>query len=138
VTPGGPVVVDTDVFSRVVMAAPTGDYTRFRPLLQGRPLVLAAQTVAEVRAGGLMRHWGERRVSEMEARIERVALVPVDDEMCRSWAELKAECVAAGHALGDKIHDSDRWIAATARLLGLPLAANDGIYRDAPGPALLT
>lgn len=137
-TPGGPVVVDTDVFSRVVMTTPTGDYTRFQPLLQGRPLVLAAQTVAEVRAGALLRSWGERRVSEMEARIERVAVVPVDDEMCRVWAELKAECVSAGHALGDKVHDSDRWIAATARLLELPLAANDGIYRDAPGRTLLT
>ncbi|WP_334141225.1 PIN domain-containing protein [Rhabdothermincola sp.] len=137
-SPGGPVVVDTDVFSRVVLTTATEDYLRFQATLQGRPLVLAAQTVAEVRAGALMRKWGERRLSEMEARIGRVAVVPVDDEMCRAWAALKAECVSAGHALGDKIHDSDRWIAATARLLELPLASNDGIYRDAPGLTLLT
>jgi tRNA(fMet)-specific endonuclease VapC len=129
----GPVVVDTDVFSRVVMGSPTGEYSRFQPLLQGRPLILAAQTVAEVRAGALLRNWGRQRVSEMEEKIDRVGVVPVGDAVCRCWAELKASCVTDGHALGEKIHDSDRWIAATAMYLGVPLTSNDGIFDQVAG-----
>jgi predicted nucleic acid-binding protein len=30
-------------------------------------------------------------------------------------------------------HDADRWIAATAIRLGIPLISNDGIFADAPG-----
>ncbi|MDQ6838867.1 MAG: hypothetical protein M3137_11180 [Actinomycetota bacterium] len=39
----------------------------------------------------------------------------------------------AGHALGDKIHDGDRWIAATAIHLDVPLVAHDRIFKGAPG-----
>jgi len=137
VTASVPVVVDTDVFSRVVMTAPTGPYLKYRTLLDGRPLLLAAQTVAEMRAGALIRQWGPTRVAAMEARIDRFAVVPVNEWMTRHWAELKAACRSAGHALGDKHHDGDRWVAATAHYLRLPLASNDGIYVKAPGVDLL-
>lgn len=134
----GSVVVDTDVFSGVLMeAVPTGDYIRFKALLHGHRLVLAAQTVAEVRAGALQRNWGQRRVSDMEAKLRRLGLLPVDDEVCRCWAELKAECARTGHALGQKEHDGDRWIAATARRYGLLLASNDRIFKGSPGITLL-
>jgi len=132
------VVVDTDVFSGVLMESmPTGDYTRFTTLLHGQRLALAAQTVAEVRAGALQRNWGPRRVADLEAKLRRLRVLPVDDEMCRSWAELKAECTRSGHPLGQKDHDGDRWIAATARRHGLALASNDRIFRGVPGIALL-
>jgi len=134
---GDPVVVDTDVFSRVVMKRPTGDYVRFQTLLHGRSLVLALQTVAEVRAGALISNWGQHRVAAMEAKLDSFGVVPLDDEVCRCWAELKAECVRSGHPLGEKIHDGDRWIAATARRHGLPLASNDSIFKAAPGITLL-
>lgn len=136
-TDRGPVIVDTDVFSRVILVTPSAGYESFGPLLRGRRVVLAAQTVGEVRAGALMRGWGERRVADLEATIGRLAVAPVDDAVAGSWAELKAECSAIGHALGQKIHDGDRWIAATARALGLPLASNDGIFADAPGVTIL-
>jgi len=56
-TPDELVVVDTDVFSGVLMESmPTGDYTRFTTLLHGQRLALAAQTVAQVRAGALQRN----------------------------------------------------------------------------------
>lgn len=37
-----------------------------------------------------------------------------------------------------KEHEADRWIAASALWLGLPLVAHDGIFRDVPGLELLT
>lgn len=137
-TSSGPVVVDTDVYSRVVVAKQaTGDYARFPASLQGRAIVLAAQTVAELRAGAIMANWGPKRTAALESAIKRAAVLPVDDDLTKVWAQLKASCKASGHALGDKIHDGDRWIASTAVHLGLPLATNDGIYRNVAGLTLL-
>jgi hypothetical protein len=49
----------------------------------------------------------------------------------RSNARLRADCVAAGHGLGQKEHTADRWIAATAIRLRIPLVSNDEIFRGA-------
>jgi predicted nucleic acid-binding protein len=35
-------------------------------------------------------------------------------------------------------HNADRWIAATAVRLGVPLVSNDTIFRNAPGVELET
>jgi predicted nucleic acid-binding protein len=40
---------------------------------------------------------------------------------------------AVGHALGQREHTADRWIAATAIRLGIPLVSNDRIFHGAPG-----
>ena len=74
----------------------------------------------------------------MEATIERVEVVHSGPELVAVYAQLRADCVAAGHALGQKEHTADRWIAATAIRLGLPLVSNDGIFRAAPGLQLET
>ena len=50
----------------------------------------------------------------MEAKIERVEVVHSGPELVAVYARLRAGCVAAGHALGQKEHTADRWIAATA------------------------
>jgi predicted nucleic acid-binding protein len=55
------------------------------------------------------------------------------DELVAVYARLRADCVAAGHALGRKEHAADRWIAATAIRLEIPLVSNDGSFRGAPG-----
>lgn len=41
--------------------------------------------------------------------------------------------MARGHALGQKIHEADRWVAATALALELDLVAGDRIFDDVPG-----
>jgi len=46
----------------------------------------------------------------------------------RVCSELRARCEFGGHALGNKIHEADRWIAATALRLSIPLVSDDGIY----------
>ncbi|HTV10971.1 MAG TPA: hypothetical protein VME20_03845 [Acidimicrobiales bacterium] len=49
-----------------------------------------------------------------------------------------ADFARAGHALGDKLHDGDRWVASAAIRLGLPLVSHDGVFKGAPGPQLIT
>lgn len=51
----------------------------------------------------------------------------------RVCAELRASRGRAGHGLGHKIHEADRWIAATALRLEIDLASDDAIFRDVPG-----
>lgn len=127
------IVVDTDVFSRVVLVTrPSAGYEGFVPLLQGVRVVLAAQTVGELLLGARSRGWGLQRIQELDELIARCAVVPVDRALTEVWADLSVACRERGHGLQDKQHVADRWIAATAIHLGIPLVSNDGIFIDAP------
>jgi hypothetical protein len=46
---------------------------------------------------------------------------------------MRHEYTITGHPLGQKHHEADRWIAATARWLGVPLIAHDAVFGGAPG-----
>jgi predicted nucleic acid-binding protein len=74
----------------------------------------------------------------LEAKVQRVEVVYSGPELVAKYAQLRADCEAAGHALAQKAHTADRWIAATAIRLGLPLVSNDGIFSGAPGLQLET
>jgi hypothetical protein len=67
-----------------------------------------------------------------------MAVVQPDDAMITACAELRMRCQQAGHALGNKLHDGDRWIAATAIRLGVPLASHDRLFNAAPGLQIIT
>lgn len=127
------VVVDTDVFSRVVLLSrPSPGYERFVPVLQGVRIVLAAQTVGELLLGARSRGWGPTRLQRLDELIARGAVVPVDRALTEVWADLTVACRERGHGLQDKLHVADRWIAATAIHLGIPLVSNDHIFVNAP------
>ena len=61
-----------------------------------------------------------------------------DDQMITVWAQLRADCQRIGHALGNKLHDGDRWIAATALRLECALVSHDGLFDQAPALNLIT
>jgi predicted nucleic acid-binding protein len=42
-------------------------------------------------------------------------------------------CERVGHGLAQPHHDADRWIAATAIRLGIPLISHDMLFKQAPG-----
>lgn len=128
----GPVVIDTDVFSAdLVSGSPL--ITRYEPLVVGRPAFISFQTVAELRFGAMLRNWGPGRMLKMEARIGTAEIVQSGPELIEAYARLRVDCHRAGHALAQARHDADRWIAATATRLGIPLVSNDGIFASAPG-----
>ena len=58
--------------------------------------------------------------------------------MITACAELRRRCDEIGHALGNKLHDGDRWVAAAAIRLRIPLVSHDGLFRNAPGLQLIT
>jgi predicted nucleic acid-binding protein len=111
---------------------------RYRALVGSEPVLLAFQSVMELRFGALRAGWGELRRRRLERSIAALTVVQPDDEMITTCAELRNACRSAGHPLADKFHDGDRWIAATAIRLGCPLVSHDGIFRQTPGLQLVT
>lgn len=101
--------------------------------------MLALQTAAELRFGALNRGWGQIRTVRLERSItDAGGAVRPDDQTATRYAELKDACRRIGHGLAHKDHDGDRWIAATAVRLGIPLVSDDQIFRNLPGLTLLT
>lgn len=134
----GPVVVDTGVFGSGLVPS-SGDLARrYQHHLVGRRVDPAYQTVAELRYGSLRRKWGAQRLEAMEDRLRRATVAPVDERTALIYAQLKLACVDDGHGLGQKDHDGDRWIAATAVRYGIPLVSHDRIFEGAPGVDLIT
>ncbi len=127
-----PVVIDTDVFSAdLVPGSLLAE--RYASIITGRPAFISFQTAAEVRYGAIRRGWGAARRAKLEAKIQNVEVVHTGPELVGVYAQLRADCEVAGHALAQREHTADRWIAATAIRLRIPLVSNDGIFRGAPG-----
>ena len=133
----GPVVIDTDVFSARLVPNSTLA-RRYEATLAGRLEVISFQTAAEVRYGAELRGWGGARLARMEATLGGVRIEYPGPDLVRTYAELRVACQRAGHALSQREHDADRWIAATAIRLGLPLVSNDGVFQNTPGLVLET
>lgn len=132
-------LVDTDVFSLLYLRRKSTDprVAMWRRLLAGRRVLISFQTRAEILAGALDSNWGERRLTEARAILDTTPTVRPDDDVVDAFARLVAECRQAGHALRDRQHTSDRWVAACAIAKEVELLAGDGIYRNAPRLRLL-
>ena len=133
------VLLDTDVWSCVVLTPRDRDprVATWRRLLLGKQVVISAQTEGEIRFGAISRRWGPARTASLDANFKRTATMPVTSETIQAFAALRAECKRLGHALADKQHMGDAWVAATAIAYDLPLLAGDAIYRGAPHVRLL-
>ena len=127
----GPIVIDTNVFSADLI--PRSPLTAaYAPLIAGRPAFISFQTAAELRYGAVRRGWGGARMLKLEAKLAQAEIVHSGHELVVVCADLRSRCEAVGHALCQKEHNADLWIAATAIRLGIPLVSDDGIFRDAP------
>ena len=135
--PRGPVVIDTDVFGADLIPG-SRLAQRYEPIIVGRPAFISFQTAAELRFGAQLRGWQQPRMLRLQAKIAMVETVHTGPDLIFIYAQLRVNCQRIGHALGQRGHDADRWIAATAIRLGIPLVSNDGIFRDAPGLQLET
>jgi predicted nucleic acid-binding protein len=128
----GAIVIDTDVFSADLV--PTSRLAeRYAPIITGRPAFISFQTAAELRYGAIRRGWGEARMLKLDSKIRRAEVVHTGPELVAICAQLRANCAAIGQALAQREHNADRWIAATAIRLGIPLVSNDTIFKAVPG-----
>ena len=105
---------------------------------EGRPAIISFVTVAELRFGARLAGWGPGRLQRLEHEIERADTVWPGPSLVDTYATLRAWCVKVGHGLGQREHEADRWIAATAIWLGIPLIAHDAIFANVENLRLLT
>jgi len=131
----GPIVIDTDVFGADLVPG-SKLAAIYEPIIVGRPSFISFQTAAELRYGALKRGWGPTRMLKLEARINEAEIVHSGPELVLVYAQLRVDCERIGHALSQRDHDADRWVAATALRLRIPLVSNDGIFNKVPGLAL--
>jgi predicted nucleic acid-binding protein len=136
-SPRGPIVIDTDVFSAQLVPG-SKLAQRYVPIIAGRPALISFQTVTELRYGALRRGWGTGRMTRLQHAINSVEIVHTGPELVEICAQLRVDCERAGHALAARDHTADRWIAATAIRLRVPLVSNDQIFRNTPGLTLET
>ena len=101
--------------------------------MAGRPLVISFVTVAELRYGAIKARWGPARRDALEERLSSLTVVASDSDLSMVHAEMRSACQSIGHGLHDKIHEADRWIAATAIRFGLSLVSDDAIFDKVPG-----
>lgn len=132
------VVVDTGVFSAAISPRRRAALEPLVSRLSGHQLLLAAQTVAELRFGVLVANWGAPRRQRLEAAISTATVVPVSDALITRVATLRHECQTAGHPLANMIHANDLWIAATSIHVGANLATADRIFDEVPGIELVS
>jgi predicted nucleic acid-binding protein len=126
------VVADTGVFGASLSRRRQSIAHLYEKHLSGRQLVIATQTVAEMRYGALVAGWGESQLAELQRRIALARIAVIDDAMIWSHARLRAECRAAGHALSQPSHASDLWVAATAAHFEIPIVTHDNVFLNAP------
>jgi predicted nucleic acid-binding protein len=132
------IVVDTMVISWLIEPDRSPLADPYRQLIGERSAVVVFQTVMELRFGALNARWGELRRRRMERNLARLTLIEADDEMATVCATLRHRSVRTGHALGNKVHDGDRWIASAAVRLGIPLVSHDRVFAGTPELELLT
>jgi predicted nucleic acid-binding protein len=100
--------------------------------------VISFVTVAELEYGAKLAGWGPERLQRLAYEIGRTEVVWPGPHLTEVYASLRAWCVRTGHGLGQKHHEADRWIAATALWLQVPLVAHDGIFANVKDLELLT
>ncbi len=128
----GPIVIDTDVYGAELVPG-SALAVIYQPIIVGRPAFISFQTAAELRFGALRRNWGDSRMRILEARITAAETIHTGPDLVLTYARLRVDCERVGHALSQREHTADRWIAATALRLGIPLVSNDGIFHNVPG-----
>lgn len=131
------VLLDTNVFTaRLREKSPLA--SGYAKHLFGQRLLVTPQTVAEARYGALTASWGPVRLRRLSQLTARARLLPVDSETIEAVAQLRDRCRLAGHALHQRAHNADLWIAAAAIRWGVPLIAHDAVFIECPGLDLRT
>ena len=123
------VLLDTNIVS--IAFKPDSRFEGYAPHLRGRHLAVSFMTVAELYQWTAVRNWGRRRITQLERILQSYLFLPVNVELCRLWAQVRA----ARQSAGRPISPQDAWIAATALHDSIPLITDD--YNDFEGIAEL-
>lgn len=125
----GPVVIDTIVFGADLV--PRARLAPIYEIIVGRPAFISFQTAAELRYGALRLDWRDAHMPKL-AMINEAEIVHSGAGLVLTHARLRVDCERVGHALHQRDHDADRWVAATAVRLGIP-SFRTRVFENVPG-----
>ena len=126
-------VVDTDVASFLFKKDTRA--TLYAPHLSGHMLTISFQTRAELELWAFAAGWGARRKQQLEHYLRRYIVQDSSPALCRRWAEV----IDDGRRRGRPVATADAWVAATALLLGVPLATNnEAHFSSIPGLTVIS
>jgi tRNA(fMet)-specific endonuclease VapC len=126
-------LIDTNIASFIFKGSDYAD--PYISLLSGHELALSFMTVAELFQWAILRQWGDRRVVQLEQYLSNYIIIPVDQLLCREWAQIRADQQSAGRVISPQ----DAWIAATAIRYDLSLVThNIKDFREIPNLRLIT
>ena len=134
----GPAVIDTTVFGSALTPTTAALAAQYDPLIAGCVPFISFVTLAELRFGAQHAGWGTARLQKLDARLSAAEVVWSGPDLVETYVRLRHDCAATGHGLSQKEHEADRWIAATALWLHVPLVTHDAIFKDAPGLQTIT
>jgi tRNA(fMet)-specific endonuclease VapC len=127
------VLIDTDIASFIFKGSNYAD--PYLPLLSAQELAISFMTIAELFQWAILRQWGDRRLAQLEQYLSNYLVIPVDQSLCREWAQIRADRQNIGRAISPQ----DAWIAATALRHDLPLVThNIKDFQEIPNLRLLT
>ena len=107
-------VIDTDVLSYIIKRdTRSSDYL---PYIAGTIAVISFMSIAELERWAIERNWGTSRRINLRRFLGVFVTRPFDRALCEAWAVVMTE----SRRRGQPIAHSDAWIAATARLEGVP------------------
>jgi predicted nucleic acid-binding protein len=124
------VIVDTNILGSSLRPGHTELWDRTQPLIGDAPILISYVTAAELRFGAQLAGWGARRLSELDERLDTIQIVWPGPGLVATYAELRTWATHDGHPLAAKHHEADRWVAATAIRLNVPLISSDNIFND--------
>ena len=126
------ILLDTDVVSYVLKQDTRAGL--YLPRLMGNDLLISFMMLAELECWALAHRWGSGRRSHMDEYVRQITVIPSDDALCATWAEV----TVGADRRGRPIACADAWIAATALLHDLPLVThNHAHFAAVPGLRLL-
>ena len=131
-------IVDTGVFGARLTPRGRALASAYRPLLEGRPAIISFITVAELRYGASLAGWGPDRLGRLDRELARADTVWPGPNLTGTYVTVRTWCAKTGHGLGGKDHEADRWVAASAIWLDIPLVAHDAIFANVKDLTLLT
>ena len=99
---------------------------KYEKHVKGKKLALSFITVGELLSWPKIRGWGETKTKELESRIARAGVIPYDELLCQTYADLRAQLLR----IGRQVPDNDLWIAATAVRHSIPLISHNRKHYD--------
>lgn len=112
-------VIDTDVWSFLHKGDTRAE--QYRPYLEGHTLCISFQTVAELYRWAFTKNWGQRRIQQLELALHRFVVLPYDNAIAITWANICNEREKAGKPIGAQ----DAWVAACAVRHNYPLVTHN-------------